>query len=65
MGTISKQKLNLHHDKKRARQSRSNAKVLLIFFFGKVIVYHEFVPRGQTVNGQFYLEVMKRLREAE
>jgi hypothetical protein len=23
------------------------------------------VPRGQTVNGQFYLEVVKRLREAE
>jgi hypothetical protein len=23
------------------------------------------VPRGQTVNGQFYLEVMKRLRQSE
>jgi quinol monooxygenase YgiN len=26
---------------------------------------HEFVPRGQAVSGQFYFEVMKRLREAE
>jgi hypothetical protein len=29
------------------------------------IVDHQFVPRGQAVNGQFYLEVMKCLREAE
>jgi hypothetical protein len=50
---------------KTARQSRSNVKVLLIvFFYRKSVVYPEFVPRGQTVNGQFYLEVMKRLREA-
>jgi hypothetical protein len=29
------------------------------------VVQHEFVPRGQTVTGQLYLEVKKRLREAE
>jgi hypothetical protein len=29
------------------------------------VIHHEFVPRGQTVSGQFYLEAMKRLREAE
>jgi hypothetical protein len=29
------------------------------------VVHHEFIPRGRTVSGQFYLEVMKRLREAE
>jgi hypothetical protein len=50
---------------KQAHQSRSNVKVLLIFFYGKGVVHHEFVPRGQTVNGQFYLEVTKRSREAE
>ena len=27
------------------------------------IVHKEFVPPGQTVNGEFYLEVLKRLRE--
>jgi hypothetical protein len=31
-------------------------------FYWKGIVHREFVPRGQTVKGQFYLEVMKRLR---
>jgi hypothetical protein len=34
-------------------------------FYGKGVVQYEFVPSGQTVNGQFYLEAMKRLREAE
>ena len=50
---------------KKARQCRSNVKVMLIFFFyWKGIVHHEFVPRGETVNKEFYLKVMKRLREA-
>jgi transposase len=50
---------------KKARQSRSNVKVMLIvFFYWKGIVRHEFVPRGETVNKEFYLKVMKRLREA-
>jgi hypothetical protein len=35
------------------------------FFYVKGIVHHEFVPCGQTVNRQFYLEVLKCLREAE
>jgi hypothetical protein len=37
---------------------------VVLFFDGKGVILHEFVPCGQTVNGQFYLEVMKRLREA-
>jgi hypothetical protein len=36
---------------KKARQSRSNVKVLIVVFDGNVVVHHEFVPRGQTVNG--------------
>jgi hypothetical protein len=31
----------------------------------KGVIHHEFVPRGQRVNGQFCLAVMKRLREAK
>jgi len=46
---------------KKARQSCSNVKVMLIVFFDwKGIVHHEFVPRGETVNKEFYLKVMKR-----
>ena len=50
---------------KKARQSRSNVKVMLIVFFDwKGTVHHEFVPCGETVNKEFYLKVMKCLREA-
>ena len=51
---------------KKARQCRSNVKVMLIVFFfdWKGIVHHEFVPRGETVNIEFYLKGMKCLREA-
>jgi len=39
--------------------------MLIVFFFDwKGIVHHEFVPRGEAVNKEFYLKVMKRLREA-
>jgi len=39
--------------------------MLIVFFFDwKGIVHHEFVPRGETVNKEFYLKVLKRLRES-
>jgi hypothetical protein len=34
------------------------------FLYGKSVIHHEFVPHGQSVSAQFYVEVMKRLREA-
>jgi len=37
--------------------------MLISFFYGNGIVHKEFVPPGQIVNQQFYLEVLKRLRE--
>ena len=48
---------------KKARQVRSNVKTMLIVFFDvRGIVHREFVPPGQTVNQQFYLEVLRGLR---
>jgi len=49
---------------KKARQVRSNVKMMLIvFFYVRGIVLWEFVPPGQTVNQEFHLEVLRRLRE--
>jgi transposase len=38
--------------------------VLIAFFDYEGVVYHTFVPRGQTMNKKYYLEVLKSLREA-
>jgi len=50
---------------KKARREKSNVKTMLISFFdANGIVHSEFVPAGQTVNQAFYLQVLKRLRDA-
>lgn len=50
---------------KKARQVRSNVKVLLTVFFDyNGIVHHEFLPSGRTVNKEYYLQVLRNLREA-
>ena len=70
-GTIRRQNNNqvngkVHHfqDQKK-RQVKSNVKNMLICFFDiKGLVHFVFVQQGQTVNQMFYLEVLKRLRDA-
>jgi len=50
---------------KKACQVQSKVKVMLIVFFDmECIVHYEYVPQGQTVNQQFYLQVLKHLRLA-
>ncbi|UYV63271.1 hypothetical protein LAZ67_2003604 [Cordylochernes scorpioides] len=50
---------------KKARQVRSNVKVLLTVFFDcRDVVHHEFLPQGRTVNKEYYLQVIRNLREA-
>lgn len=50
---------------KKARQVRSNVKVMLTVFFDfNGIVHHEFLPQGETINKEYYLQVQRRLREA-
>jgi len=50
---------------KKVRQVRSKMKVMLIVFFGmEGIVHYEYVPQGQTVNQEFYLQILKHLRLA-
>ncbi|UYV64925.1 hypothetical protein LAZ67_3002462 [Cordylochernes scorpioides] len=50
---------------KKARQVQSNVKVLLTVFFDcRGVVHHEFLPQARTVNKEYYLQVMRNLREA-
>ena len=50
---------------KKARQVKSNIKIMLIAFFNiDGLVHHEFVPTGQTVNKEFYKTVLPHLCDA-
>jgi len=56
----SQQKTPTSPRPKKARQVRSKVKMMLIVFFDvRGIVHREFVPPGQTVNQEFYLEVLR------
>ncbi|GBN00325.1 hypothetical protein AVEN_134710-1 [Araneus ventricosus] len=47
--------------RKRFHFEKSMVKTLLITFFDfQGIIHQEFLPAGQTVNGEFYCEVLKR-----
>ena len=49
---------------KKARQVRSHVKVMLtVFFYSEGVIHNEFLLQGRTVNKEYYLEVMQRLRE--
>ncbi|KMQ83859.1 histone-lysine n-methyltransferase setmar-like protein [Lasius niger] len=48
-------------DSKTLQQSKIT---LIVFFDIKGIVHQEFVPPNQTVNADFYCDVLKRLKEA-
>ena len=50
---------------KKSRQSRSHVNLMLIIFFDcKGVVHYEFAPRGQTTNKEYYVKILKRLRDA-
>jgi len=50
---------------KKAQQVKSNVKTMLIAFFDiDGLVHHEYVPRGHTVNKEFYRTVLQCLHNA-
>ena len=49
---------------KKARMIQSNMKVMVVFFDWHGVINYKFVPHGQTVNKEFYVAVLKCLREA-
>jgi len=49
----------------RFKEDISKTKVtLLAFFNSECIIHHEDAPDGQTINKEFYLEVLRLLRES-
>ena len=49
---------------KKARQSKSTHKLLMILFFVRTgMIYMHKVPTGQTVNKEYYVEVLKEFRK--
>jgi len=38
--------------------------MLVVFFDWQGVIHYEFIPRGQTVNKEFYVAVLNHLREA-
>ena len=38
--------------------------MLTCFFDSRGVVHHEYAPKGQTINKEYYLEVLRRLRNA-
>lgn len=49
---------------KKPRQSRSKIKAMMIVFFDyQGVVHSEFLPTGQTANAEWYVNVLRHLRE--
>ena len=49
---------------KKARQSKSTHKHLMIPFFDSIgMIYMHWVPTGQTVNKEYYVEVLREFRK--
>ena len=58
-------RVNSVHPMSRGRKNRvvfSRKKTVFMDYSG--VVHHEFLPEGQTVNKEYYLSVMRSLREA-
>ena len=68
-----KQRFNLHSGrakhppdpKKLAKfDQKSRCCLQFFFFYASGVVHHEYLPEGSTVNQTYYIEVLKRLRDA-
>ena len=50
---------------KKAQQSHNKIKTTLtVFFDWEGVVHHKYTPPGQTINKEYYLNVLCRLRDA-
>ena len=52
------------YDSETKQQHSQWKSMLIIFFDCEGVVHYEFATRGQTINKEYYVEVLKRLRDA-
>jgi hypothetical protein len=52
------------HDPREIACSNQIKAMLITFFDTKGIVHFDFIPQGHTVKQLYYVEILKRLREA-
>ena len=53
------------HQRKVNRVQAGQVKVMLtVFFDSSGVVHHEYAPHGQTITKEYYLEVLRCLRDA-
>ena len=58
-------KLPVSPHPKKVRQSSSKIKTMLtVFFDWEGVVHHKYTPPGQTINKEYYLSVLRLLRDA-
>ena len=51
--------------RKKGRQVRKKTKIMsLAFFDSEGTIHHEYASDGQTINKEFYVEFLRRLRES-
>ena len=49
---------------RRFKEGRSKTKVVLLAFLdSEGIIHHKYTPDGQTINKEFYLDVLRQLHE--
>ena len=55
---------NIPQTQKSLPSSIQNQGAAQSFFDASGVVHHEYLPEGSTVNQTYYIEVLKRLRDA-
>ena len=62
---LSQWKLPVSPHPKKVQQSSSKIKTMLtVFFDWEGVVHHKYTPPGQTINKEYYLNVLRLLRGA-
>ena len=53
-----------HHSQKSSASLQQCESDADLFFDSRGIVHHKYAPEGQTINKEYNLQVLRRLREA-